>query len=79
MRLTSGFEVDFIIIGGHTAVEVKAKDQVSKKDLRSLRALADEKKLKRHVCVSLEARLRTVDGIEVFASFLAELWARELS
>lgn len=79
-RSTSGFEVDFII-GDHTAVEVKAKANVSTKDLRSLRALAEENKLKRYVCVSLEPRRRTVEGIEVlpYARFLADLWAGEFS
>ena len=79
-RSTSGFEVDFII-GDHTAVEVKAKTNVSAKDLRSLRALAEENALKRYLCVSLETRRRTVDGIELlpYASFLADLWAGELS
>ena len=52
-RSTSGFEVDFIL-GDHTAVEVKAKENLSAHDLKSLRALAEEKKLKRYLCVSLE-------------------------
>ncbi|MBI4521354.1 MAG: methyltransferase domain-containing protein, partial [Gemmatimonadetes bacterium] len=45
-RSSSGFEVDFIL-GDHTAIEVKAKETVSDRDLRSLGALAEEKKLKR--------------------------------
>ena len=45
-RSTSGFEVDFII-GDHTAVDVKAKENVSAQDVRSLKALAEEKCLKR--------------------------------
>src|SRR3990172_7142485 len=44
-RSTSGFEVDFII-GYHTAVEVKAKENVSFQDLKSLRVLGEEKQLK---------------------------------
>lgn len=78
-RSTSGYEVDFIL-GDHTAVEVKAKSNVSAKDLRSLRALAEESKLRRYVCVSLEPRRRTVEGIEVlpYSTFLAELWAGEV-
>jgi len=52
-RSASGFEVDFII-GDHTAVEVKAKDNVSPQDLKSLRALREEKLLNRFVCVCLE-------------------------
>src|SRR5436309_680801 len=59
-RSTSGFEVDFIL-GDHTAVEVKAKPNVSAGDLKSLRALAQEDKLKRFVCVSLEPRPRRLD------------------
>ena len=38
--------MDFII-GDHTAVEVEAKESVSQQDLKPLRALAEEKKLKR--------------------------------
>lgn len=77
-RSTSGFEADFII-GDHTAVEVKAKEHVSAQDLRSLRALAEEKKLKRYVCVCLAARPRTVEGIAVipYSSFLEALWSGE--
>lgn len=79
-RSTSGFEVDFIL-GDHTAIEVKAKDPVSAQDLRSLRAIAEEKKLKRFVCVSLEARRRHVDGVTVLPvkQFLDALWDGELS
>ena len=75
-RSTSGFEVDFII-GEHTAVEVKAKENVSQADLKSLRALAEEQKLKRYLCVSLEKRRRQVGGIAVLPvrEFLDTLWA----
>src|SRR5438034_8440858 len=40
-RSTSGFEVDFVI-GDHTAVEAKAKENVSPQDLKSLVALGGE-------------------------------------
>ncbi len=74
-RSASGFEVDFVL-GDHTAVEAKAKRNVGDSDLRSLRALAEEKKLKRYLCVSLEARRRTVGNITIlpYADFLEELW-----
>jgi hypothetical protein len=36
-RSTSGFEVDFII-GDHTAIDVKAKQNLSPVDLKSLKA-----------------------------------------
>jgi predicted AAA+ superfamily ATPase len=74
-RSTSGFEVDFIM-GDHTAVEIKAKENVTPQDLKSLRAIAEEKKLKRYLCVSLESRPRQVDSITIlpYRDFLASLW-----
>ena len=77
-RSTSGFEVDFIL-GDHTAVEVKAKESVSAQDVKPLRALAEERKLKRYLCVSLEARPRRVEGITFLPvrDFLNALWSGE--
>jgi len=77
-RSTSGFEVDFIL-GDHTAIEVKAKENLSTRDLKSLRALAEEKKLKRYLCVSLEPRRRTLDNLTILPlrEFLEALWSRE--
>jgi len=77
-RSASGYEVDFIL-GDHTAVEAKAKKNISEADLRSLRALAEEKKLKRYLCVSLEPRARTLRGVTVLpmAEFLRALWDGE--
>lgn len=77
-RSTSGFEVDFVL-GDHTAVEVKAKETISPQDLKSLRALAEERKLKRYLCVSLEARPRHFEGIELLpvGEFLEALWGEE--
>ena len=74
-RSTSGFEVDFII-GDHTAVEVKAKETIASSDLKSLNALAEEKKLKRYLCVSLETRRRQVGEVTVlpYREFLDSLW-----
>lgn len=79
-RSTSGFEVDFIL-GDHTAIEVKAKENVSAQELKSLRALKEEKILKRYLCVSLESRTRTVDGIIIlpYRKFLDGLWSGEYS
>ncbi len=79
-RSTSGFEVDFVI-GGHTAVEVKAKENVAERDLRSLRAIAEEKKLKRYVCVALEERRREVGEVSVvpWKEFLEGLWEGEFA
>jgi len=79
-RSTSGFEVDFII-GDHTAVEVKAKENVSTTDLKSLKALAEENKLKRYLCVSLEPRRRQAGGVSILPcrEFLESLWGGLLS
>lgn len=77
-RSTSGFEVDFII-GDHTAVEVKARANLSPQDLKSLVALAEERKLKRYMCVSLEPRARQLSGVTVlpYREFLDGLWEGE--
>jgi len=79
-RSTSGFEVDFII-GDHTAVEVKAKGNLSVSDLKPLRALSEEKKLKRYLCVSLEPRRRRFEDVMVlpYKDFLEALWNGEYS
>jgi predicted AAA+ superfamily ATPase len=79
-RSTSGFEVDFIL-GDHTAIEVKAKENVSAHDLKSLRAFAEEKKLKRYLCVSLEPRRRNLEKMTIlpFREFLEALWSRDYS
>jgi len=67
--------VDFIV-GDHTAVEVKAKENISPQDVKPLHALAEEKKLKRCLCVSLERRRRKMDAVTVlpWEEFLGELW-----
>ena len=77
-RWTSGFEVDFIL-GDHTAIEAKAQDNLSIQDLKSLRALAEEKKLKRFLCVCLEPRVRRIGDITVlpYRKFLDSLWNGE--
>lgn len=79
-RSTSGFEVDFIV-GDHTAVEVKAKENLSAYDLKPLQALAEEKKLKRYLCVSLEPRMRKIGDVTVlpYKEFLEALWSGEFS
>jgi len=74
-RSTSGFEVDFII-GDHTAIEVKARANLSPQNLKSLAALAEEHKLKRYLCVSLESSARKLLGVTVlpYQEFLDALW-----
>jgi predicted AAA+ superfamily ATPase len=75
-RSTSGFEVD-CLIGDHTAVEMKAKDNLSLSDVKSLRALAEENTMKRYLCASLEPRARHIAGVTVLPvrEFLDALWS----
>lgn len=79
-RSTSGFEVDFII-GDHTAIEVKAKENLSPAELKPLGALAEEKRLKRFLCVSLEPRRRKIADVMLlpYKDFLEALWSGEYS
>ena len=79
-RSTSGFEVDFII-DDHTAIEVKAKETLSPSDLKPLRTLAEEKRLKRYLCVSLEPRRRKLGEVVVlpYREFLNALWNGKFS
>jgi len=74
-RSTSGFEVDFII-DDHTALEIKAKKNISNNDIKPLRMLAEERKLKRYMCVSMEPRRRKVGEIDIlpYMEFLDLLW-----
>jgi len=79
-RSTSGFEVDFII-GDHTAVEVKAKENISSHDIKTLQALAEEQILKRYLLVSLELRMRQIGEVTIlpYQEFLDKLWNGEFS
>ena len=77
-RSTSGFEVDFIL-GDHTAIEVKCTANLYPGDLKPLRALAEEEKLRRYLCVCLEPRRRRVGETDVlpYTEFLEALWNGE--
>jgi predicted AAA+ superfamily ATPase len=74
-RSTSGLEVDFVI-GDHTAIEVKATENVSRQDVRSLLALAEERRFRSLVCVCMEARPRQVGAVSIlpYREFLHALW-----
>jgi len=74
-RSDSGLEVDFVL-RDRMAVEVKAKESVSERDLVGIRQLKAQKIFPRHIVVTMEQRPRIVDGIELMPleHFLAELW-----
>jgi predicted AAA+ superfamily ATPase len=75
-RSISGLEVDFIL-DDETAIEVKASKNISGQDLKNLKALREEKKLKNYIVVCCEKEKRIVDGIKIvpWQIFLEELWA----
>lgn len=65
-------------LGDAVAIEVKAKASVAERDLRGLRALREEVKLKQALVVSLErSRRETEDGILILPvqEFFDGLWA----
>jgi predicted AAA+ superfamily ATPase len=78
-RSASGYEVDFVL-GDHTAVEVKAKENVAPRELRALHALAEERPVKHALCVSLDPRPRRVGDVRIlpYGDFLDALWAGDL-
>ena len=79
-RTAGGFEVDFILGNLDVAVEVKA-GTVHEGDLRGLRALLEERRVKHPVVVSLEAQPRIMDKrIEIlpWKMFLERLWNGDL-
>lgn len=78
-RSKSGFEVDFIL-NSNTAIEVKASKTVSAQDLKGLKMLREEGRLKKYILVSLEKEPRRVDGIQILplSLFLDKLWSSAL-
>jgi len=78
-RSKSGYEVDFII-DDRMAVEVKAKKNISQRDLRGIIALKEEKKFAHYVVVCLEKRPRVIQGINIlpWGDFLQQLWDNSL-
>jgi uncharacterized protein len=75
-RSISGYEVDFIL-NDETAIEVKASKNISQQDLKNLKSLKEEKKLKDYIIVCREKEKRIVDGIKIIPwnIFLEELWS----
>jgi predicted AAA+ superfamily ATPase len=76
-RTASGQEVDFILGDLDVAIEVKGARRVHEGDVRGLRALAEEHRVKRSIIISLERQPRTLEtGIEVlpWETFVRRLW-----
>ena len=60
---------------------MKAKKNISANDIKPLRMLAEEGKLKRYICVSMEPRRRKVGGIDIlpYKEFLDLLWGKSFN
>ena len=79
-RSTSQLEVD-LVVGNEVAIEIKATELAQDKHFRGLRALKEEKLIKKYIIVSLDKTKRvTKDGIIVFPweTFLKKLWKGEI-
>jgi predicted AAA+ superfamily ATPase len=78
-RSTHGYEVDFLV-GGRTAVEVKATRKASLRDARGLLALKEERAAKQFFLVSEDPVAARRDGIEFlpWTTFLERLWAGDI-
>jgi uncharacterized protein len=74
-RSISDLEVDFIL-GDEIAIEVKGSKNIAPQDLKNLKALREEQKLKKYILVCCEQVPRVVDGITIlpWQLFLDELW-----
>jgi predicted AAA+ superfamily ATPase len=80
-RTSSGLEVDFILGGGRTAIEVKSVEDPSSNHTKGLRAWQEDNPGSRCllVCRTHKAR-RTSEGIEIlpWQDFIERLWGGEL-
>ena len=64
-------------MGKKLAVEVKASNRITSRDLRGLKALSEEACFEKRIVVCMEENTRiTEDGIIIqhWSSFLKELW-----
>lgn len=80
-RTSSGFEVDFVLADGQVAVEVKSASSITYRDLKGLRAFAEEHTPRRSILVAdVPKPRRTDDGIEIlnWRMFLDRLGAGEI-
>lgn len=75
-RTTTHFEVD-LLIGSHTAIEIKATDNPTAKHMKGLLALKEENIFKRYILVCTDDHIRkTAEGIEIlpWREFIKRLW-----
>lgn len=80
-RLSSGIEVDFILGSGDIAIECKAKNKITKNDLKGLLQFkSDFPRVKKLIVVALESERRYTEGIEIlpYKEFLEDLWEHKI-
>ncbi len=75
----NGNEVDFII-NEEIAIEVKAKENISERDLSGIKSFLKKNKIKKSIVVSMEKQARKHNGIEIipYQNFLDMLWNNEI-
>jgi len=80
-RTSTGLEVDLIVGDLELAIEFKAARKVDERDLKGLRALMEDQKVRQAVVVSQDATIRRIDkGIMIYPwqTFCEKLWAGDL-
>lgn len=80
-RTASGFEVDFILNDMEVAIEIKASQRVHETDVRALKVLQEENKVKKCILVSFELESKILsDNVHCvpWREFLSQLWAGEI-
>ena len=75
-RTRTGLEVDFVLGGGETAIEVKGTSRVDPRDLRGISAFAHEFSPKQAIVVCSEQQERVLGPIRImpWMTFLEKLW-----
>lgn len=78
-RTRTGLEVDFVV-AGEVAIEAKTTREATARDLKGLRAIADEATFRHRILVCDEPRERLADGIQIlpWSLFVSRLWAGDL-
>lgn len=79
-RTSTGLEVDFILGQMEVAIEVKGGNKVHDQDLKPLKVLAGENKIKRCLVVCLEKEPRKIGQVEImpWQEFLSALWQGDI-
>jgi predicted AAA+ superfamily ATPase len=80
-RTSTGLEVDLIIGDLQLAIEFKASHKVDERNLKGLRALMEDQKVRQAVIVSQDPTIRKLEGgitVYPWQKFCERLWAGDL-